>query len=238
MKDLFFDLDHTLWDFEKNSREALKEGYDLYSLNTKGIGDVSEYVFHYEKANTWCWGEYQAGRMEKNELRWRRFSMALEYCGLDVNSDPEVKMLGEKLGKHYVETSPFMTHLVKDALEVVKELKNRGHRLIILTNGFEEVQHIKVNRCGLEPFFEKVLTSDALGIKKPNPGIFKLALHIVGSRVQDAVMLGDSLESDVMGARDSGWGQVYYNPMGIPHNEAVLHEVKDLKSILEIKLNK
>jgi putative hydrolase of the HAD superfamily len=238
MKDLFFDLDHTLWDFERNSREALREGYYLHKLVSFGVNDVEKYITLYEKANAWCWSEYQSDRMDKQELRGRRFSLALEFCGLNGNTAEELKQIGEKLGKHYVETSPYKTHLVKDALEVIKELSKRGHRLIMLTNGFEEVQHIKVKRCGLEPYFEKVLTSDALGIKKPNPGIFKLALDSVNSRVEDAVMLGDSLASDVVGAREAGWGQVYYNPLGVPHNEDVLYEVRDLKSILDIKLNK
>ena len=233
MKDLFFDLDHTLWDFEKNSIEALNEGYVELSLFSFGVESAENYISNYKKANAWCWGEYQAGRMQKAELRWRRFSMTLENWGLENDT-----VLGERLGAHYVETSPYKTHLVKDALKVVEELHERGHRLIMLTNGFEEVQHIKVRQCGLEPFFESVLTSDALGVKKPHPEIFNLALKKTNSKVEDAIMLGDSLESDIIGARDAGWGQVYYNPNSIPHNENVLHEVKDLNSILDLPLRK
>ena len=233
MKDLFFDLDHTLWDFEKNSMEALREGYEEMSLSAFGIESVDEYISKYKKANVWCWGEYQAGRMNKAELRWRRFSMTLENWGLENNS-----VLGGRLGSHYVETSPYKTYLVKDALKVVTDLYERGHRLIMLTNGFEEVQHIKVKQCGLEPFFETVLTSDALGVKKPHIEIFNLALKKTDSKREDAIMLGDSLESDIVGAREAGWGQVYYNPFCVSHDEVVLHEVRDLISILDLPLRK
>jgi putative hydrolase of the HAD superfamily len=233
MKDLFFDLDHTLWDFEKNSREALAEGYDQINLNSRGVCSLEDYISEYEIANAWCWAEYRDGRMDKSELRGRRFTLALKKWGLDNDVT-----LGEILGSHYVETSPYKTHLVKDALEVVKEFFERGHKLVMLTNGFEEVQHIKVERCGLAPFFNSVLTSDALGVKKPNAGIFKLALELSHSSSENAVMLGDSLESDIIGAREAGWGQVYYNPLKIEHNEEVLYEVSDLISILELPLSK
>ena len=151
MKDLFFDLDHTLWDFEKNSREALAEGYDQINLNSRGVCSLEDYISEYEIANAWCWAEYRDGRMDKAELRGRRFTLALKKWGLDNDVT-----LGESLGSHYVETSPYKTHLVKDALEVVKEFFERGHKLVMLTNGFEEVQHIKVERCGLAPFFNSV----------------------------------------------------------------------------------
>lgn len=233
MKDLFFDLDHTLWDFEKNSREALSEGYHHLKLNSLGVGSIEEYIQEYERSNAWCWGEYRDGRMDKAELRGRRFSLALKKW--KVEHDIE---LGESLGSHYVRTSPYKTHLVNGALDVVKMLFERGHKLVMLTNGFEEVQHIKVERCGLSPFFESVLTSDALGVKKPNAGIFKFALDLSNSSAANAVMIGDSLESDIIGARDAGWGQVYYNPLKIEHCEEVLHEVSDLYSILELPLRK
>jgi len=233
MKDLFFDLDHTLWDFEKNSREALAEGYDFIDLTSFGVSSFEDYLQEYEKANDWCWGEYREGRMDKDELRGKRFSLALKKWGLEHDLQ-----LGNRLGSHYVNTSPHKTHLVKDALKVVKELSERGHKLVILTNGFEEVQHLKVDKCGLSPYFDSILTSDALGIKKPHRGIFTLALELSHSSANNAVMLGDSLQADIVGGRDAGWGQVYYNPLQIKHHEDVQHEVSDLISILDLPLRK
>tara|TARA_B110000444_G_scaffold246166_1_gene267401 strand:- start:2183 stop:2881 length:699 start_codon:yes stop_codon:yes gene_type:complete len=232
MKDIFFDLDHTLWDFDKNSREALTEGYSELELNNLGVGTLKEYITSYESANNWCWGEYRDGRMDKEELRGRRFSMALEPWKIDNAVE-----IGEKLGEHYISTSPFKTHLFDGAIEVLKELMNRGHRMFILTNGFEEVQHLKVERSGLSSYFQMVLTSDALGYKKPNPKIFDLALQMTKERAENTVMIGDNLEADVVGAREVGWSQIYFNPDSNPHSEKVTHEIKRLTEILDIDLH-
>jgi len=232
MQTLFFDLDHTLWDFEKNSREALTEGYDVLNLAAEGVGELKKYISSYEQANNWCWAEYRAGRIQKEQLRGLRFALAMEPWGLSEN-----KELGEKLGKHYIETSPFKTNLIEGTVEVLEELKSRGHRMLILTNGFEEVQHLKVERCGLAKFFDEVYTSDALGFKKPNPLAFQLALEMASEQAENVTMLGDSLEADIIGAREAGWGQVYFNPQGTPHTEEIQHEVKSLVEILDIVLN-
>jgi putative hydrolase of the HAD superfamily len=232
MRTLFFDLDHTLWDFEKNSREALTEGYEVLNLAAEGVGELNEYIKVYEAANDWCWGEYRAGRLQKEQLRGMRFSLAMKPWGLSDN-----KELGERLGTHYIETSPFKTNMIDGTVDVLEELHSRGHRMLILTNGFEEVQHLKVERCGLGKFFDEVYTSDFLGYKKPHPQIFQLALEKSGESLEDVTMLGDSLEADIIGAREAGWGQVYFNPKGTPHTEKVQHEVKTLVEILDIVLN-
>jgi len=232
MKDIFFDLDHTLWDFKKNSREALTEGYAELGLNDLGVGTLQEYITSYESANNWCWGEYREGRMEKEELRGRRFSMALSPWKIDNAGG-----IGEKLGAHYISTSPFKTHLIAGSIEVLDELIRRGHRMFILTNGFEEVQHHKVERSGLSSYFQLVLTSDALGYKKPNPKIFNLALQKTGSIAENTLIIGDSLEADIVGAREAGWGQIYFNPDSILHSEKVEHEIKTLAEILDIDLH-
>lgn len=232
MKTLFFDLDHTLWDFEKNSREALSEGYEVLDLATEGVGDLMEYIRHYEAANNWCWGEYRAGRLQKEQLRGLRFSMAMEPWGLSDNV-----ALGERLGQHYIETSPYKTNMIDGTVEVLEALKARGHRMLILTNGFEEVQHLKVERCGLGKFFDEVYTSDGLGYKKPHIKIFQLALEKSREESCNVTMLGDSLEADIVGAREAGWGQVYFNPQSVPHEEIIQHEVKSLVEILDIVLN-
>ena len=187
MKVLFWDLDHTLWDFKKNSREALAEGYAEFNLDTYGISDVEQYIESYEKANSWCWKEYREGRMEKSELRGRRFKMAMEPWSLSSDLD-----LGEKLGQHYIQTSPLKTNLFEGSIEVLTELKKRGHRMVILTNGFDEVQHIKVEKSGLAKFFEQIITSDSIGFKKPHPQAFKISLEKVGVTIQSIFIKASS----------------------------------------------
>lgn len=170
--------------------------------------------------------------MEKEELRGRRFKMAMEPWGLSDNQE-----LGEALGKHYILTSPFKTNLFDGAIEVLTELKNRGHRMVVLTNGFEEVQHIKVEKSGLAIFFEQIITSDSMGYKKPHPNAFNIALERVGVEAKDVVMIGDNLEADILGAKGVGIGQIFFNPYATPHNEEVDYEVKTLREILGISLH-
>ena len=232
MKTLFWDLDHTLWDFKKNSREALAEGYAKFDLASLGVGDVEQYIESYEKANDWCWREYIEGRMEKEELRGKRFKMAMDPWGLSDNQE-----LGDVLGQHYILTSPFKTHLFDGAIEVLTELKNRGHRMVVLTNGFEEVQHIKVEKSGLAIFFEQIITSDSMGYKKPHPKAFDIALERVGVEAKDVVMIGDNIEADILGAKGVGIGQIFFNPYATQHQEEVDYEVKTLHEILGISLH-
>ena len=226
---LFFDLDHTLWDFETNSRLALRAGHEAVGLVDKGVTDVEAWIASYEKANDWCWAQFRAGLMDKATLRSERFKLAFEGLGLTPDKDTS-----RALGEHYIETSPYQTALFPGAIEVLETLKARGHRMVVLTNGFEEVQHIKVKNSGLKPFFSEVYTSDALGVKKPNPQAFELAATRSGLPMDASiVMIGDSMESDVDGAQNVGWDAVHFNPHGPMESRAwrtvrALHELLDL----------
>ena len=232
MKVLFWDLDHTLWDFKTNSREALEEGYVEYDLGSLGVGPVEEYIESYEKANDWCWAEYREGRMVKEELRGKRFKLAMAPWGLGEDVE-----LGEKLGLHYIERSPYKTNLIEGTHEVLSSLKNAGFKMVVLTNGFEEVQHIKVSQSHLGQYFEEIITSDSLGFKKPHPQAYALALERVGAKPQDVIMIGDNFEADVLGAKEAGLGQIYFNPEGTKYEEEIDHEVKTLTEILDIVLH-
>lgn len=213
---LFFDLDHTLWDFESNSRKALRLGYDALKLKDVGVNDVDAWIAAYEKANDWCWEAYRQGKMDKETLRGERFRLGMKALGLACPP-----ALAEGLGAHYIETSPYQTALMPGTHELLQTLKQRGHRMWILTNGFEEVQHIKMSNCGLDAYFEDVYTSDALGVKKPHGDAFRLSCAKAGLRMDEGViMVGDSWESDVQGAQDVGWRAIHFNPSGEPIQEA------------------
>jgi len=109
--------------------------------------------------------------------------------------------------------------------------------MVILTNGFDEVQHIKVEKSGLSSFFDQIITSDSMGYKKPHPMAFGLALERVGVEAKDVIMIGDNLEADILGAKAVGIGQIYFNPYSQPHNEEIDYEVKSLRDILGIALH-
>ncbi len=235
--DLFFDLDRTLWDFDRNSREALRMIFDEHArpeLN-EPVG-VDAFIAEYERENERCWAEYQAGRMTQAELRPTRFRRTLEALGMEASTLRED--LSHALGQAYVERSPFLPHLIPGAMEVVETLKSNGHRLFIITNGFEEVQHIKMEHSGLKPHFEQVFTSDALGHKKPAPEAFHASLKAAASRPEDAVMIGDDLAADVVGARQVGMRAVHFNPKAHAHGEQVWRTVTDLGQILHLPLTR
>ena len=229
---LFFDLDHTLWDFETNSRLALRLGHETMGLAGLGVDSVEAWIASYEKANDWCWAEFRAGRMDKATLRAERFRLAFKGLGVPVEA-----RVCERLGEQYIETSPMQTSLMEGTLEVLEVLKDRGHRMVILTNGFEEVQHIKVDNSGLSGFFSGVYTSDFLGVKKPNPKAFELAAEAAGIAMNAGiVMIGDSIESDIDGAQSVGWDAVHFNPAGPLHNDA-WQSIRHLHELLELPLD-
>ena len=228
---LFFDLDHTLWDFESNSRRALKLGYDALLLSDKGVPELAIWIESYERANNWCWEEFRQGRMDKATLRSERFRLALHQ--LDVELDPSI---AEKLGRHYIETSPVQTGLITGTVKVLQELQQRGHDMWLLTNGFDEVQHLKVQNCGLQSYFLGVFTSDSLGVKKPHAGAFKTAADRAGVRMgQGVIMIGDSIESDIHGAQNVGWKGVHFNPNGSVQASA-WKTIRTLTELLDLPL--
>jgi len=228
---LFFDLDHTLWDFESNSRLALRAGYEDVGLREHGIAEVSRWIEEYERANEWCWAQFRAGKMDKDTLRSERFRLAMERLGVEVPAE-----VARRLGEHYIETSPHQTALIEGTLEVLEELASRGHVMWLLTNGFEEVQHIKVDNSGLAPFFQEVYTSDSLGVKKPDARAFELAAQRAGLAMDDGiVMVGDSWESDVQGSQNVGWRGVHFNPEGELMDDA-WRTVRNLRELLSLPL--
>lgn len=235
--DLFFDLDRTLWDFDRNSREALRLIFEEHARpEVPAAVSVDEFISVYERENERCWAAYQAGQMTQAELRPTRFRKTLEALGVDASAMREE--LAHALGQAYVERSPFLPHLIPGAMELVEHLKAKGHRLFIITNGFEEVQHIKMKHSGLEPHFEAVYTSDALGHKKPAPEAFHASLRAADSRPEDAVMIGDDLVCDVLGARQVGMRSVHYNPKAKEHREQVWWTVTDLGQIRQLPLTR
>jgi putative hydrolase of the HAD superfamily len=233
--DLFFDLDRTLWDFDRNSREALEEIFlEIAQPRLPEHKSAEEFIPVYEVENEKCWKAYREGQLTKDELRPLRFRNAMN--GLGIEEFDGMDSLAEAMGTAYVERAPYRTALFDGAVGVCEALKQRGHRMFILTNGFEEVQHIKVNRSGLEPFFDGVFTSDALGHKKPHPECFRKGLERAGSMADRALMIGDDMECDVQGALNAGWDAIHFDPLrtAAPSTTRSIHS---LRTLLELDLN-
>jgi len=200
---LFFDLDHTLWDFHTNSRATLSELVTDQGLIGRGLPSTEEFIAAFEEVNRALWAEHGAGRMPKEVLRVLRFRTALQRFGITDGRLPQ------RLSESYLERCPRKTALMPGALEMLNEAA-RGHRLHIITNGFEEVQHVKLEQSGLSAHFDLVLTSERAGAAKPHAVIFKEALKRTGARAEESVMIGDNAGTDMLGARNAGWDQIHY----------------------------
>lgn len=225
---LFFDLDRTLWDFERNSLETLKGLYADYRLGDH-LGSFEAFNTVYQEENRKCWAAYQTGTMTKAVLRGARFQRTLDALGIAQAG------LATELGQEYVNRGPHQRHLMDGALEVLASLKERGHRLHILTNGFKEVQHIKVANTGIGDHVEAVWTSDELGHLKPALACYEGALLGSGARPEEAWMIGDDHEADVVGAHRAGWKAIHYAPAGeTPEGSPAEASVAHLEELLAI----
>ncbi len=205
-KHLFFDLDRTLWDFEKNSENALKQ---LFTESFEDHQIESFHKFHqvYKEINAQLWVKYGKGKITKDELRDERFNRTFQKFDL---FKPE---LGNYFGEEYIRISPYQTALFPNTIETLETLKKEGYQMHIITNGFKEVQHIKLENSGLKPYFNVILSSEELSVNKPNPIIFKKAMELASAKPIDSVMIGDDLEVDVIGATNAGMHAIHFDPL-------------------------
>ena len=227
IKHVFFDLDHTLWDFEKNSQEALSE---LFIELKQDIGQIEfkEFMPVYRIINEKYWERYRQNLVTKEELRIGRFIDAFHEFNLEIGYE-----LANKFAVRYLEISPFKTNLFKDTHEVLTYLKSE-YKLHIITNGFVEVQHIKLRESKLLDYFNVIVTSDEVNVKKPHPDIFNFALNKSGAVNYESVMIGDSLDADIQGANHVGMKVIHFNPELNPTNSKFnsITKLIELKDIL------
>jgi putative hydrolase of the HAD superfamily len=220
-KHIFFDLDRTLWDFDKNAHEAFHDIYEKYHLSEKGVNSFEAFTESYLRHNTELWALYVEGKIEKSYLTSRRFEVTLLDFGID---DPG---LAKQIGIDYITISPKKTNLFPNSIETLEYLFKR-YPLHIITNGFEEVQFHKLHNSGLDKYFDKVITSEAAGCKKPDDCIFKYALETANALPQESLMIGDDIEVDILGAQNNGMDTVFFNPNKIAHNGGIQSEIFDL----------
>ncbi len=223
---LIFDLDNTLWNFTKNSKESLYDIFQEYELN-KQYNSFDDFLSIYHKHNEPLWDKYRKSEITKEILRMKRFELTLKDGGIDD------KKLIKQIALGYLDKTTTKSALFPNAIEVL-EILHKNYRLHIITNGFEEVQFHKMERSKLTPFFETITTSEEAGVLKPNPGIFKHALHKIDAAADTCLMIGDDLLSDIQGARNAGIDQVFFNPAKIKHNQVVTYEINKLPQLLQV----
>jgi putative hydrolase of the HAD superfamily len=204
---LIFDLDHTLWDFERNSSKALEEIYLEMDLASKGVVDFLLFYHKYKEINEQCWADYRHGKLEKAALRTIRFKRTLNHFNIDDDT------LTEEICDSYLYKSPRKPHLIEGSNELLTYLKTK-YQLHILTNGFAEIQSLKMQHSGLDKYFTHVIASEKAGEKKPHPQAFRYALDQIGARAEECIMIGDNPETDIDGARKIGMDTIYFNRDG------------------------
>ena len=224
---LFFDLDHTLWDFEKNAEETIHHLYDRYALHQFGKFTSTDFYKKYSYINHRMWRQYHEGRITQQELRVNRFAQTLTKLGLA----PEQVPAG--LHEDFTAICPTKTAVFPFTYETLAYLKSK-YVLHIITNGFKDVQAIKMNSSNLAPYFSEIITSECVGCTKPDKRIFEHALERAGVQAKDCLMIGDSLEADILGAQNAGIDQVFFNPEKKRHSSRVTYEISCLSQLRTI----
>ncbi|MFZ4740262.1 MAG: YjjG family noncanonical pyrimidine nucleotidase [Bacteroidales bacterium] len=226
-KHVFFDLDRTLWDFDSNSLETFKDLYNIYSIKKKLNCDFLSFHNIYKKHNTQLWEAYRKGNIKKEYLSIHRFLFTLNEFGC---KDLE---LATNMSEDYISLSPQKKLLFPHTHEVLTYLQKK-YCLHIITNGFIEVQYKKIKNCGIDKYFTHAITSEEAGFQKPDKHIFYFSLEKTGAKAEESIMIGDDLKVDILGAKQVGIDQIFYNNSGIQHNEEITFEVDSLKKIIDI----
>lgn len=204
-KHLFFDLDHTIWDFEANSRQTLAELYESSQLKERGVDDFDLFHRQYLVHNDKLWDRYRNGYIKVDELRWKR--MWLSLLDFKIADEP----LARKMGVDFLELLPTRKLLFPYTIELLDYLAGKDYQLHLITNGFEKTQHSKLQNSGLDQYFKKVITSEGSNSLKPHKEIFDYALRQTGAKTGNSIMIGDTIDVDVLGAFNAGMDQVHVN---------------------------
>ncbi len=221
---VFFDIDRTLWDFDKNTLLTFNDILHKHELFERGIPSLNSFMEIYSPINRKLWELYKAGEIGKPELNHLRFYSTLLSFGIDDSR------CAEQIAMDYIDISPTKTALIEGALEVLDYLKERYH-LGLITNGFEEIQRYKVVLSGLQSYFKWVITSEEAGYLKPHAGIFEYALKKTGAPASGSLYIGDEPVADVQGARLAGMDQVLFNRNGIENDTTATYTILHLREL-------
>ena len=222
--DVFFDLDHTLWDFDKNSAHTFQKIFIDQKINV----ELNDFLKVYVPANLKFWKLYREEKITKEELRYQRLKSVFDEMKYPATDDT-IHVLSEE----YINHLSSFNSLFPNTIEVLNYLRP-NYKLHIITNGFQEVQEKKLRNSGIHGFFDQIIDSEMAGVKKPNPIIFNLALNKAGAKPEHSLMIGDSLEADILGAKSLGFHTIHFNA----HREnshdlaPIIYDLEEIKSFL------
>lgn len=222
---IFFDLDHTLWDYNRNCESALSEIFDTYNLAKIGVPSKEHFYFHFIKINDYLWDLYDTHQITSDELRSRRFREIFD------EFDIENKEICDELNAIYMQISPKKPYLIDGAMEILTYL-NSKYTLHIITNGFDDTQSKKLESSCIIHFFEHIITSEKANARKPEIEIFEYATTKTKAAVNQCIMIGDNEYTDIKGAQNVGMDFVYFNP---ENKKSEISEKSMIKHLLELK---
>lgn len=225
---ILFDLDHTLWDYDRNVQESLTELFEVYQLIESGFASSQEFIQAFYAVNFKLWAMYDVGDISKEELRENRFKLIFKHAGANEAGATAT------MEADFMHRTSSKNHLLPYAFEILEYLKP-NYGLHIISNGFNESQFKKMEASGLSPYFDLVITSETTGHKKPDPRIFQYALDRLSIRHTDTIMIGDNPNSDILGAIRANLDSVYFDPheKGIAYNPTyTIRHLKELEGIL------
>jgi putative hydrolase of the HAD superfamily len=224
---LFFDLDHTLWDFEKNSEETIIHLFEEFNLARFGDFTCTDFYKKYSYVNKRLWQQYNAGKIKQQELRDTRFKSTLVKLGV------KDALVPAGLDAAYISLCPTKTAVFPFTHETLSYLQSK-YELHIITNGFKESQYLKMASSDLHRYFKEIITSECSGCTKPNRQMFEYALNKTNVSAAESLMIGDNLEADILGAKNAGIDQVFFNPERKRHNQKVTYEISCLSELMDI----
>ncbi|MBX2889117.1 MAG: YjjG family noncanonical pyrimidine nucleotidase [Ferruginibacter sp.] len=227
-KHLFFDLDHTLWDFNKNAASSLSHLFIQFNLDSVLGVSFDAFFQQYSIHNNLLWARYQNGYISAQELKWKRMWRTL----LDFKIADEV--LAHKLSDEYLALLPTRTLLFPNTIEVLEYLKQKKYQIHLITNGFENTQRTKINSSGLAPYLSHVITSERSNSLKPKIEIFEFAFKMAGTNAGESIMIGDNLDADIAGAQNAGMDSIYVNHEGGESSDLPTYTIHHLKQLEEI----
>ena len=204
-KHIFFDLDHTLWDHNTNSRLALEEVFEAFNLQEIGVTSSQDFYSTFTDINFSLWDKYEAGQISQPELRYQRFRLIFNQLGVKNQE------ICDTVSDSYMDISTKKSTLLPNAHEILTYLHPK-YPMHIITNGFDDVQSVKMEAGKITHFFSEIITSQNSGYKKPDARIFEYALKKINALPHECVMIGDIFPSDIVGATRAGIDAVFFNP--------------------------
>jgi putative hydrolase of the HAD superfamily len=227
IRHLFFDLDHTLWDFEKNSKICIRKIYDHHRVIFPFSVEFEVFFEKFSAINNAMWNQLDLSLITHEYLRTFRFQKVLE--AIDIQIDEQFSL---ELNQMLLDFLPHQHHLMDDAFDTLEVLTARDYKMHIISNGYQDIQIKKMKSGGIYHFFDQIITNDIAGSRKPDKAIFDFALENANATIENSIMIGDNLIADIEGARNAGLRTIYFNPELSGNDSENICELKYLLQIL------